>query len=281
MFICHTLMMLQDAGMSFGYPKICYITLNEEGKSMERSHISYIQGRQVSIEQNPQMKFLMLFTLLDFHVDASYPDLEGKSYRQKYLKIPSKGDYNLILRQLFRIAKVIRNALIHNPSSFTIANGNVSVNYIRDKQHFSLKMSREAFKDFHTAIVMYVKGDIGKGSYFLGIMRSVYESILFGITQFNDEFGCVLEKPMTGITIKQRGRQIVLHPVYETYGGALRFPSVACQISEWEGMDFYFIHNGTEYLVPREALDKNLSITEDNLIANWKREGHYPHIKVP
>lgn len=46
-------------------------------------------------------------------------------------------------------------------------------------------------------------------------------------------------------------------------------------------MDFYFVHNGTKYLVPREALDKNLSITEYDLIANWKREGHYLHVKVP
>ncbi|HFT8168083.1 TPA: hypothetical protein ACU9Z1_005723 [Pseudomonas aeruginosa] len=45
-------------------------------------------------------------------------------------------------------------------------------------------------------------------------------------------------------------------------------------------MDLYFVHNGTELLVPREALDENLSITEHDLIADWKRDGHYPQVKA-
>ncbi|HFT8168084.1 TPA: hypothetical protein ACU9Z1_005724 [Pseudomonas aeruginosa] len=215
MFIHHTLTMLEDAGMSTRYPEIRHITLDENGRSTVHSHHSLIQGKRVSIEQNQQMKFLMLFTLLDFHVDAVYPELEGKSYRQKYLNLPVQGDYNLVLSQLFRVAKVIRNALVHNQSSFAMTDGHVSVGYARDQQHFCLKMSWEAFKDFLTAIIMYVRGDMGKGSYFLGIMRSVYASILAGITQFNDEFGSVLAQPTAGIKMKRRLRQVVLHPPYE------------------------------------------------------------------
>ena len=281
MFIHHTLMMLEDAGMSIKYPEIRHITLDKDGKSTMHSYHSLMQGRRVSIEQNQQMKFLILFTLLDFHVDAVYPDLEGKGYREKYENLPAQGDYNLILRQLFRVAKVIRNALVHNQSSFAISDGKVSVDYRRGKHHFCLKMSWEAFKDFHTAIVMYVRGEMGKGSYFLGIMRSMYASILAGITQFNDEFGSALEQPTTGIKMKRHVRQIVLHPPYETCGDALRFPSAARQIAEWEGLDLYIVHRGEEFLVPREALDEDLSITEHDLITGWKREGHYPQVKAP
>lgn len=211
-FIHHTLMMLEDAGMSIRYPEIRRVTLDEQGKSTMHRHVSLMHGKRVSIEQNPQMKFMMLFALLDFYVDATYPDMEGKGYREKYKNLPAQGDFNLILRQLFRVAKVIRNALVHNLSSFAIADGHVNVDYKRGKEHFSLKMSMEAFTDFHTAIVMYIKGDMGKGNYFLGIMRSIYAKIQAGITHFNDEFGSTLEQLSAGIRMKPCVRQVVLHP---------------------------------------------------------------------
>lgn len=280
MFIHHTLMMLEDAGMSIKYPEIRHITLDENGNGKMHAHYSLIQGRRVSVEQNQQMKFLMLFTLLDFHVDASYPELEGKGYREKYENLPTQGDYNLILRQLFRVAKVIRNALVHNQSSCVLSEGKVSVDYRHGKHHFCLNMSWEEFQDFQTAIVMYVRGDMGKGSYFMGIMRSMYASILAGITQFNDELGSALEQPTAGIKMKRHVRQIVMHPPYETCGDALRFPCAARETPEWEGLDLYIVRNDKEFLVPREALDEELSITECDLIADWKREGHYPHVKV-
>ncbi|WP_395757097.1 hypothetical protein [Achromobacter sp. EB05] len=281
MFIHHTLMMLEDAGMSIKYPQICHITLDEDGRGRMHAYHSLIQGRRVSVEQNQQMKFLMLFTLLDFHVDASYPKLEGKGYREKYESLPAQGDYNLILRQLFRVAKVIRNALVHNQSSFDISEGKFSVDYRRGKHHFCLSMSWEEFQDFQTAIIMYVKGDMGKGSYFMGIMRSMYASILAGITQFNDEFGSAFEQPTTGIKMKRHVRQIVMHPPYETRDDRLHFPSAARETPEWEGLDLYIVRNDKEFLVPREALDEDLSLTEHDLIADWKREGHYPQVMAP
>lgn len=281
MFIQHTLMMLEDAGMSIRYPEIRKVTLNEQGMSTIYSRHCLMQGKRVSIEENPQMKFMMLFALLDFYVDATYPEMEGKGYREQYENLPTQGDFNLILSQLFRVAKVIRNALVHNLSSFAIDGAHVRVDYKRGKNHFSLKMSMKAFRDFHTAIIMYIKGDMGKGNYFLGIMRSIYAQILAGITHFNDEFGSSVEQPSGGIRMKPRVRQVVLHPPYETSSKAFRFAIAELQISAWEGMDLYIVHNGDEFLIPREALDENLSITERDLIANWKREGHFPQVKMP
>ena len=279
-FIYHTLTLLEDAGMHVRYPQIRHITLEEDGKSTMHSHHSLIQGRRVSIEQNPQMKFLILFALLDFHVDSTYPGLVGKGYREKCENLPALGDFNLILRQLYRVAKVIRNSLVHNQSSFTVTNEIVSVDYAHGKHHFVLKISHDSFTSFHTAIVMYIKGDMGKGNYFLGLMRSLYGNIMAGITQFSDEFGSVLERPSSGIKMKRSVRQVVMNPPYEICGETLRFPIAEWETPDWEGMDIYIVKNGEEFIIPREALDDNLSITERDLIADWKREGHFPPIKV-
>lgn len=277
-FIHQTLMLLEDAGMLAQYPRISHVTLEQDGKSTMHSRHSLMLGMRVSIQQNPHIEFLMLFTLLDFHVDATYPDMEGKSYLDKCKDLPVQGDFNIMLRQLYRVAKVIRNALVHNQSSLTFTKEHVNVDYRRGKHQFALKMSLDSFSSFRTAIVMYVKGDMGKGNYFLGLMRSFYGNIVAGTSEFSDELSSSLERPSSGLKMKRSVRQVVMNPPYESCGVMLRFPFAEREIPDWEGMDIYLVKNGEEFLVPREALDENMSILESELIADWKRNGHFPPI---
>lgn len=271
-----TLLLLEDAGMEVRYPEVRHVTPD----GMMHMSYSCMTGRRVTIEGNLHMKFMMLFTLLDFHLDTIYPDMEGKGYVEKYKDLPRQSDYDLVLSQLFRVAKVIRNSLVHNHSLFTIENDGIKIDYKRPKHHFILNISWGAFNEFQTALVMYIKGDMGKGNYFLGIMRSVYSNILAGITHFNDDFGDSLIHPTAGIKLKTRVRVIILNPVYETNGEKIHFPDAKKKLQDWEGLDIYFIHENEEFLIPLEALDENLSITKLALVDNWKREGYFPQIKI-
>jgi len=270
-------MMLEDAGMSVAYPDIDWIT--HDGK--RSSFISSMQGRRVSIEQNQHLKLMMIFSILDFHVDAIHPGMEGKPYSQKYKDLPSTGDYDLMLRELFRVAKVMRNALVHNPSAFSIANGNVKIGYLRGKTDFHMKMSKEALDSFYTAIVMYLKGDMGRGSYFLGIMRSFYANMQAGIAVFSDEFGNALEQPSSSLKMKPYTRLVHPNSPHQISGGLVRILVPERKAPAWEGLDFHITHNGDDFLIPREALSEDLSISEHDLINNWRREGHFPQIKQP
>ncbi|WP_459155598.1 hypothetical protein [Ralstonia pseudosolanacearum] len=261
--------------MSVGYPEIDWIT--QDGK--RSSFLCSMQGRRVSIEQNPHMKLMMIFALLDFHVDTTHPGMEGKSYRQKYEDLPSGGDYDLMLRELFRVAKVMRNALVHNPSSFGITNGHVNIGYARGKTDFRMEMSKEALDGFYTAIVMYLKGDMGRGNYFLGIMRSIYSNVLAGITVFSDEFGNALVKPSSCIKMKPYTRLVHPNSPHQISEGLVRILVPERKVSAWEGLDFHITHKGDDFLIPREALSEDLSISEHDLINNWKRVGHFPQIK--
>lgn len=278
-FIHHMLMMLEDVGMSIRYPEIRHVTLEENGKST--IHMSFVSrlGTRVSIEQNPQMKFMMIFALLDFHIDATHPGMEGKSYKKKYENLPAIGDFDLILRQLFRVAKVVRNALVHNPSAFSVSGGNVAVGYTFGGTSFSLQMSAEALTNFYTMIVMYLKGDMGKGGYFLGIIRSIYRSFLAGLGSFSDEFGSSLEQPSAGTIIKPHVRQVFLNPEHKAENARIHIVIPERKIQEWEGMDFQISHNGDDFLIPSEALDSDFSISEHDLVSNWKREGRFPPMK--
>jgi len=284
-FICHTLMMLEDVGMSVEYPHIQHITVDENGKCAIHSNLSLMQGKRVSIEQNTRLKFLILFVLLDAHLDATYPKMEGESYHKKCENIPDESEYDFILKQVFRVAKVIRNALVHNQSLFCITSNGVHVDYKRGKSHFCLNMSREAFNDLLTAIVMYIKGDMGKGNYFLGIVRSIYTDIRTGITQFEDEFSRMLEPSREGIKLNWRMRQFVQNPPYNCISDVIRFIYEVNKIPRGEGADspyyeinpdFCIIYKNEKFLVPREALDHELSIKKYDLITDWKKEDSWP-----
>ena len=263
--------------MRVRYPEIRHVTPD----GMVHMFYSCMTGRGVTIEGNQRMKFMMLFTLMDWQLDATYPEIEGKGYMDKYKCLPRQGDYNLIFSQLFRIAKVIRNALVHNHSSFSTENGRITIDYKRPKHHFALDMSWHAFDEFQTAIVMYIKGDMGKGNYFLGVIRSVYANILSGITRFHDEFGDALYSISTGIKLKTVVREVILNPAYEINGNEIAFPAAKRKLQNWEGLDIYILYENEEILVPLEALDENLSINKIDLVANWKREGYYPQIELP
>ncbi|VFR32081.1 hypothetical protein AMP9_2606 [plant metagenome] len=276
-FIHQSLTLLEDAGMSVGYPNIHWIA--QDGR--QSSFFSAIQGNRGSIEQNQHLKLVMIFSLLDFHVDTMHPGMEGKSYRQKYADLPINGDYDRMLRELFRVAKVMRNALVHNPSSFSIANKHVNIDYTHGKTNFRLEMSLEALAGFYTSIVMYLKGDMGRGNYFLGIMRSIYSNMLLGIKVFNDDFGNTLEAPSSGIKMKWHTRLVHSNPQHQISDGRIHILAPNRELQPWEGLDFHIARNGDDFLIPREALNEDLSISELDLINNWKREGHFPRLKHP
>jgi len=272
-------MLLEDCGMSIRYPEIRHVEIDSTGKRTVNMTFSCLAGRRVSIEQNQQMKFLMMFALFDLHIDSNHPQLEGKSFSQKYKSLPRENDYNLILRELYRVSKVIRNSLVHNPSSFKILNGYLDVNYSFKETNFRVKISLDSLNSFYTSLVMYIKGDLGKGNYFLGILRSIYREILEGMSEFADEFEYVLCTPSGGLEILPHVREVILKPEYIITNDYLQIKVNETRAPEWQGTDFYLVHEEKDILVPKEALDQELKINRRALLDDWKYEGSFPPLR--
>lgn len=271
-FIHHTLTLLIDAGMRVDYPTFRNIMLDENGLGCDKSGpIPLRTGLRVNIQQNPQLEFLMLFSMLDFYIDSKHPELEGNSFSQKCRKLPKECDLEIILMQLYRTAKIIRNALIHNQSAASFSSCYLAIDYTHNNRNFSLNISRSAYDDFRTAIVMYLRQDMGGGNYFQGIIRSVYDDMLAGVIDYNDEFGSKLEHCTSGLRLNRRLRERILNPHYEKASGILRFSIPNRGMTGYAAIDLLVIIDGAEYIVPHEALDKNQCITEAEIISNWKR----------
>jgi hypothetical protein len=280
-FIHHSLTMLEDLGMRTRYPDIRWYTENEEGGNTCHLAISDIVGQRVTIEQNQQMKFLMMFALLDFYADSTYLDLEGASFAQKYKKIPAETDSQLIFREVYRVAKVIRNCLVHSPTSFSVSSQTVEIRYEFRNTVYGLTMTSEALAGFYTVMVMYLKGDLGTGDYFLGIVRYIYSDIMNGVSDYSDEFGDSLAVPSDGIKIKPYARNVHTDARYEMRDGAVRFTIQRLPDQQWEGTDFHIVFDGHEYLVPVEALGESLSIEDSELRTRWRKTGTFPPVRPP
>lgn len=278
-FTYHTLTMLEDIGMSTRYPDIRHTSFADDGARTTHSSFFCMTGTRVSIEQNQSMKFMMMFMLLDFHIDFNYKKLEGESFASKYRKLPFENDYNLIIRELYRIAKVIRNSIVHSSSSFNFSDGKLDISYRYNNTDFGITMTIDALSDFYTSIVMYTKGDLGKGSYFLGIIRSIYKNLLSGISRFSDEFGDMLNLPSTGLEIKPYVRIIFIRPNYEVKGTNIKINIAKRDVLEWQGIDFYIEYEGGEFLIPEEVLSSDFIIDTAELLNNWRYESLFPPVK--
>lgn len=280
LFVYQTLTILEDIGMSIQYPDISHVSINDDGTNRVYSTFLSMIGNRISIEQNQSMKFMMIFMLLDFYIDSNYPELEGKSFSQKYRTLPSNNDYNLIIRELYRVAKVIRNSLVHNFSSFNFSDGELKINYNFKNTDFEITISSEALISFYTSIVMYIKGDIGNINYFLGITRSTYQNILFGISNFSDEFGKELNSPSAGLKIKPYSRQLIMNTKYEVRATNIIIDMPRRLIPEWQGVDFYIEFEKNGLLIPIEALSSELFINKQEAFKDWKYEGPFPPIRT-
>lgn len=284
--IAHTLSLLEDAGLAVRYPEFRHLTQEPDEKyTLHFSFTATVRPHSARIEENVPLKLMLVFTVMDFYVDTIYPHLEGLSYKQKYEHLPANDDYQLIFKQLFRLAKLIRNAMIHNPAAVTSEGGGLEIRYSRPRYNtrFALKMSDEALIHLQTAIFMYVKGDLGRGGYFVGIMRSIYRDMLAGVDRagFADDIQQPIAEPSGCLQLRTRVREIHLNPRYEVENGIVKVLMPKREQQEWEGWDFYIEHQGAEYLIPMEALDAHHAIAEQAMIGHWRRQGRLPNIIVP
>lgn len=264
--------------MEDNYPAITPITISSDQKFHLWGNFHMQAGpRSICIEKNQHIKFLIIFSLLDVYIDSKYPYLEGESFAKKYIKLPQENDYDLMLKELYRIARFIRNTLVHSPSSFLVDSATLTINYKhKAKQHY-LEMSSDALSYFYTALIMYIKQDMANHSYFLGIMRSRYAKVKAGITNFNDGFNGDLLNPNSSFALQCSQRDIYLQPPYKIENNQLRIVSKLRKPCKNTGVDFYLKLDGKDYLIPKESMQNDLTIDMEQL-SSWRYLGTFPHI---
>jgi hypothetical protein len=192
-----TLFLLHRMGMESQLIKFKNIEFEEDGTETHTIGASLIDNANIRIENSPRVKCLLVFFLLDSWIDTTFPDLEGQSYRYKYTHLPINHGNNLIIREVFRISKLLRNTLIHSPSQFIFKNEILTIDYLFKNTRHTLTVPVMILNLLYSLITMYIKEE-NKNEYFQGVVRYVYMDILNGIKCFSDDFDIPLECVLRG-----------------------------------------------------------------------------------
>lgn len=271
-----TLIILERLGLDFGYPDFSHGTLVGENKVFTEVPIVDSVRSNRSLEQSPTLKFTLMFSLLDAFIDSEHSEMEGKTFRDKYHALPGDTELQKIFKELYRVAKLLRNALVHNASKVTITPERIDVHYEKRKE-FSIKITHHALKSFYTAIVMFVKGDLGNGAYFQAVISTLYANVRDGIADFKDDFDFELLPSLAKYKMNLFNRQIIMNPPISFDP----FLKVHLEISAlhhpiYQGLDFAITHRDEKLLIPVEALNADLEISEAQALSDWKYQGQFP-----
>lgn len=176
---------LIDSGAHFSYPEFRFSKLTEEGL-LDPDPICFnaASNRKISIENNQFLKFSMMFTIFDIYVDSSFSNMSGCSFHKKYKKIPRDNDRDIIISQLFRVSKVIRNAIVHD--SLSVKNNIADISYSFNGTKYVFKSSISGLNDLYSAIILCVDYNIIHGSeeYFYSMLRCIYDFFKSKVVEF-------------------------------------------------------------------------------------------------
>lgn len=275
-FITSTLMLLEDAGLLLNRPHITTIELHEDGKRSETAYYTALSGRRVTIESNHHAKFLLLFAMLDFYIDTKHPSLEGNSYFFKYKHLPEDNDFHLIFKELFRIAKLIRNTLVHSSSNFIFQDKKLNINYNFKRITYSLRIPTISLDDLYTLIVMFIERDNVNSEYFIRLSRYIYRELINNIELFSDEISCNLKQPREALTLLPYQRYRVPNAKYEVNDTVFKITeskNIKKHIQPHQSYDFCVLLNNVNYIIPLEVLDDDLSIPISALNL-WEKQGY-------
>lgn len=269
-FINQTLDFLDKSDINFHYPQICPVDLNSDGT--HRVLMSFINHlSQPQINKNIVMNFMIFFMLFDVLVDTLIPAFEGKSFKQRYQNLPSGSDDEIILKEMYRIMKIFRNAIVHSKGSIDIGSNRYSINYYFHSTNFQLDIEKKTIGQLYSLIMIFIKVRNNINSYILSLLRNYYDDI--SITNINDEFGSNLFPISNGLRLKKIRRYRINNPKYQVDNEKLIIDKYKIHEMEksFSGAEYIIPINGILYMIPDEVLGEGGEI-EISKIDEWKYE---------
>lgn len=264
-FIRQTVEFLKHSDIHIDSPSIESIEFNVDG-TCGRTCSCWTCTGAAEIKENVILNVTILFSLLDVLVDRRFPHLEGKSLRKKYLSLPSYNDHQIMFKEIYRIMKVFRNAIVHSKTSVSKNSNGFSIDYEYNSSHYKLTIERRALGLIFSMIIHYTR--LVDSPYITGILRTYYDQVLSGIAVLLDDINSPLAPISDALRLKVRR--------YRTKDRAYRFDerANALLISRYEfdgpeqgtaHLDYYVTVDGQLYLIPDEALDSSGAIARADM----------------
>lgn len=274
-FLKNTIDMLYRSDIRVHIPSFNKLELNVEKRTLFLEIEEF--ANQTRLEENLIFCSMIFFTLIDTKIDIEYPYLEGDSFRRKYLKLPGTNDEEIIIREIYRILKIIRNATIHSRNSIELKDdNNIIIDYthrVRKREtKFHLSITKYGLELIYTLIILYLDDNNYCYAHKLGLLRTIYDDILLNTSKVSDDFGEQnLSRLSNGIRLKRNVRYLITNPDYII--DASKRILIINRIKFQDYPVDYIIHNeNNSYIIPDDILNKK-GILEVDEMDKWNLEG--------
>ncbi|GAA0486928.1 hypothetical protein GCM10008986_10430 [Salinibacillus aidingensis] len=263
-FIKQTVSFLERTNTRIHTPETRTVTYEGNTTSLLMSDSEVVYVNTANISDNVHLGIMLFFSILDAKVDLLYPELDGKSFRQRHKRLPKTNDDELILSQLFRILKLLRNASVHSKNSIIIKNNEITCSYINKKTKFQLIITKLGLELIYSLILEFVKPSMSTSLYWESIRRTYYDDIKANITLFVDDLGDNnLLDISNEIRLKRSVRYRITNSTFKIEKGYLlieRPYGLNENEKECLSCDYEVTYGEKAYLIPSEALDINNKI---------------------
>lgn len=205
----------------------------------------------------------------DYFIETGYTveEMENLKFQEKLEKFNSRNDCDIILKNIYKIFLIIRNANEHAKSSIQIKNNTISIN----RKRISLKISIYGYNLLCSSIEFLFLNKNFPPKYLTTIIANYYNSAKKEIILF-EKYGKKESLDLHDLdnipSVNINFRNIYIIENFSMKSNKLFFEVnklIINAINNNQAFDFYLAKNDSFYIVPSEFLDYNLSIDIDLL----------------
>lgn len=224
------------------------------------------------ISNNLILQIIVIFSTLDAKIDMEHTDLQGLTFRNKYMNLPNSSDDEIILKECYRIFKLIRNAATHSMSSISTLNNDIIADYHFNDTHFYLKITKKGMSWLFTYIIeLFNSKTTYTSNHSIAFRRELYELLKNEISAFSDDFGNELTPISNDLKLRRVVRYRIKGSPFEISSDKLKIKKPYKLDETYEkvyGVDYLIESEHESYLIPGEVLsdEYDIKITDAQ---NW------------
>lgn len=212
----------------------------------------------------------IIFSAFDYFLEEKYDDFKIQpSYYRKYKALPFGNDIEKTQKNIYRIAKTLRNAFIHNSEDIKIENEIYKMHYEYNSTNYKLEIGVECLKELCKAIYVLIDENTElnkRGTIFKNGLAVYYNNYLISNVILEDEHGLIFYN-CESIPLNSY-RSTVINTEIEENNNCLIIKN--SNLEYHQKRDFLFDYNGLYYNVPEEYLEENKIRISD--LISWKLE---------
>lgn len=267
--------LLSNSDINFKSIETRVITKKENGITYLRDEFREVVYSRTELNNNPEITCLIMFTLLDTFLEKKYSIEPGINFKQKYKKLSTPTNINIIEKECYRLIRLMRNIYVHGIMS--VSHGDVyKFNQFQKNKLFRIDITPEKIHLLYTIIILLIndKNFLKTKGHYGNIIATYYSELKEYVDKngnFSDDFSTSLLSILSFTELKTSVRYLYENTDYTENINKINILSKHTLESESFSIDFSIKYKGEKYLIPNEILDINNSILISDL-QKWKVE---------